>query len=115
MADWDGIKSCEKCGEYTTGILCTSCSQQQQIDNDNMSVYTPVDFGDYDYDDYYYDYEDDYPEYGILYHPLTRREHIEYNLTHLREYLPKLYKRIIHKLRYTFSIAYRESYDEIPF
>lgn len=31
---WDNIHLCEKCGEYTTSRLCTSCAQQEMIDND---------------------------------------------------------------------------------
>lgn len=32
--EYDGIKLCEQCGEYTTGRLCNSCAQQELIDND---------------------------------------------------------------------------------
>ena len=31
--EWDGIKLCEKCGEYTTGQLCRSCREQNMIDH----------------------------------------------------------------------------------
>lgn len=33
----DGIKSCEQCGNYTTGRLCRSCQEQVMIDNDPMT------------------------------------------------------------------------------
>jgi len=35
----DGIKVCEKCGEYTTGRLCRSCQEQEMIDNDDSDLY----------------------------------------------------------------------------
>lgn len=33
MMEYDGIKLCEKCGEYTTGRLCRSCAFQEMIDS----------------------------------------------------------------------------------
>lgn len=33
--DYDGIKLCEQCGEYTTGRLCNSCREQEAIDEDS--------------------------------------------------------------------------------
>lgn len=32
MSDWDGLRSCVQCGNDTTGRLCTSCAQQEMID-----------------------------------------------------------------------------------
>lgn len=41
MSDFDGLRHCEECGNYTTGRLCTSCAHQEMIDNYD---------GDYGYD-----------------------------------------------------------------
>jgi len=125
MSDYDGIKLCAKCGEYTLGALCRSCAEQESIDNEytaggyDMAMreydslhYDPV-YG-YDDDDDDYDYDDEYVG-GFDYYPLTWRERWHYNLTHPRQYLPALWKAIRYKLRYTFDKKYRDSIDEIPF
>lgn len=36
MSDWDGLHGCDKCGNDTTGRLCTSCAEQEMIDADDM-------------------------------------------------------------------------------
>jgi len=129
MSDYDGINLCAKCGEYTTGVLCRSCAEQESIDNDEtepmpaypaFQVYEDDDYyseDEYDYDDYYsddeYEYSDGYDSWD--YYPLTWRERWHYNLTHPREYLPALWNSIRYKLRYKFDKKYRNSIDEIPF
>lgn len=34
MSDYDGLRGCDICGNYTTGRLCRSCAEQEAIDND---------------------------------------------------------------------------------
>jgi len=132
MSEYDGIRLCEKCGEYTMSILCTSCQQQQQIDDDTKPIISIPDFDDDDDSLYYEDYDDDddddylnyhdwdydygygyEPEYH--YYPITRRERVTYNVTHLSEYLPALIRRLKHTVRYAVDSKYRASIDEIPF
>jgi hypothetical protein len=65
MDGWDGIKLCEKCGEYTTGRLCRACQEQEMIDNalppDDVGMYQDDEWWDEDDPDDYDDW-DDYEE-----------------------------------------------------
>ncbi len=36
MSDWDGLRLCEVCGEYTTSRVCWRCREQEAIDNDPL-------------------------------------------------------------------------------
>lgn len=40
---WDGLRGCDICGNDTTGRLCTSCAQQEMIDNDDVADMFPED------------------------------------------------------------------------
>lgn len=39
--EYDNLRLCEVCEDaYTLGRLCSACSRQEQIDNDDLSLYS---------------------------------------------------------------------------
>lgn len=131
-AEYDGIKLCEKCGEYTTGRLCRSCAKQEMIDNDSMAGYDAIHYDPvYGYDD---DDDDDYPwgdefdhDNGRYYDDdelvtvkLTPRARFYIWRTYiLPEYMGRIRWRLW-MLKYRvkgklFRLLHKSPYDEIPF
>lgn len=134
-ADYDGIKLCEKCGEYTTGRLCRSCAEQEMIDNDPMTGYGVYgsEPGDGYYDDDYDDDDDEYPwgddfdhDNGYYYddEPITERLTLRGRWFVFRWFiLPDFIARVKWRFWYSkmrlkskiYRLTHRNPYDEIPF
>jgi len=119
MSDYDGLRSCVVCGNYTLGRLCASCAQQEMIDESPIPTPNYAVYHDEDNLWYYEDVEDTW-EYAI-------DECDEYNAPH--KFLPRLRwqlacwrRQLLYdlrvlrtSLRYKFDSKYRASIDEIPF